>query len=226
VAAVAGTCLQPVDLPAVAETGVQPAAPRAEEPDRAGEPDRVETTNEAAGCTSVTEPAPSEPDFLALAHLCTEFGRVENRNEVQPLLREAARILDATGVIVWVWDGLAALKPALAHGYSDRVLAQLPAVRRDADNATAGAFRSAQTCAVRGGEDTSGALVVPMLTPRGCAGVLAIELPPGREQAGSVRAAATIVAAVLAQLTGVEGASEARSATQMIGAEHPSAFHA
>jgi hypothetical protein len=75
----------------------------------------------------VNDEASAGPDFLAVAHLCTEFGRVESTNEVQPLLREAARILDAIGLIVWVWDGVAAeLKAALAHGYSDRVLAQLP----------------------------------------------------------------------------------------------------
>jgi hypothetical protein len=41
-----------------------------------------------------------------------------------------------------------------------------------------------------------------VLTPSGCAGVLAIELPHGGEQTRSVRAAATIFAAQLAQLFG------------------------
>jgi hypothetical protein len=141
--------------------------------------------------------------LLAAAHLCTQFGRVETTDEVQPLLFEAARILDATGLIVWLWDGpAAALKPALAHGFSDRVLAQLPTVKRDADNATADAFRSAETCVIRGSDRASGALVVPLLTPAGCAGVLAIELQHGSEQTTSARAVATIFAAQLAQLVG------------------------
>ena len=149
----------------------------------------------------VSVPAPADPDLLAVAHLCTELGRVENADDVQRLLLEAARILDAVGLIVWVWDGLAAeLRPVLVHGYSDKVLAQLPAVRRDSDNATAAAFRSAQTCAINGNDHTSGALVVPLLTPGGCAGVLAIELQHGSEQRRSVRAVATILAALLAQL--------------------------
>ena len=102
---------------------------------------------------------------------------------MQPLLQEMARILDAIGLIVWVWDPLAAeLMPALAYGYSDKVLAQLPTVKRDTDNATAAAFRSAQTCAINGSDQASGALVVPLLTPAGCAGVLAIELQHGSEQ--------------------------------------------
>lgn len=148
-------------------------------------------------------PAPFVPDFNAVADLCTELGRVESADEVQTLLQEAIRILDATGLIVWVWDGVASeLRPALVHGYSEKVVMQLPGVRQDDDNATAAAFRLARTCAIEGNDDSRGALVVPMLTPAGCAGVLALELQNGGENAPSVRAAATIVAAVLAQLIG------------------------
>jgi len=159
------------------------------------------------------EPEP-DPDFLAVARLCTEFGRVENTSEMQPLLPEAARILHATGLIVWIWDGLsAALRPAIAHGYSNAVLAHLPAVERDANNATAAAFRSAQLCVINGTDRSSGALVVPLLTPAGCAGVLAIELQRGKQQTTSVRAVATILAAQLAQLvSGVSPEVQSRAA--------------
>jgi transcriptional regulator with XRE-family HTH domain len=146
---------------------------------------------------------PTEPDLAAAADLCTAFGRVATTDEAAPLLREAARILDAIGLIVWVWDPQAArLRPALAHGYSDRVLAQVPALGRDADNATAAAFRLAQPCAVESRDSVSGALVVPLMTAGGCAGVLAIELQHGSEQARSVRALATIFASQLARLIG------------------------
>jgi hypothetical protein len=60
----------------------------------------------------------------------------------------------------------------------------------------------AETCAINGSARSSGALAVPLLTPAGCAGVLAIELPHGSEQALAVRAVATIFAAQLAQLIG------------------------
>jgi helix-turn-helix protein len=168
------------------------------------EPDQLEMTNEGStDSTPVTEPASFEPDILAAAHLCTELGRVENSRDVPPLLQEAARILDAIGLIVWVWDSqVEELTPALSSGYSDKVLAQLPIIGRDADNATAAAFRSAQTCAINGGDRDSGALAVPLLTSAGCAGVLAIELPHGNEQTKSVRAVATIFAAQLAPLIG------------------------
>ncbi len=172
----------------------------------------VVRTNEVAAASTPVEALPvPEADFLAAAHLCTELGKVETPDEVQPLLREAARILDATGLIVWLWDSLAAeLRPALADGFSDQVLAQLPAVTRDADNATAHAFRTAETCVIRGSNHASGALVVPLLTPAGCAGVLAIELQHGSEQTRSTRAVATVFAAQLAQLAGGARPAEAQ----------------
>jgi transcriptional regulator with XRE-family HTH domain len=200
------------------EKALPPSAP--DLPDAAHpspEPGRLDRTNDVADCTPATEPASFEPDFLAVAHLCTEFGRVENTREVQPLLQEAARILDAIGLIVWVWDPqVEELLPALAYGYSDKVIAQLPIIRRDADNATAAAFRSAQTCAINGSDHASGALVVPLLTPTGCAGVLAIELPHGSELTRSVRAVATIFAAQLAPLIGGAEPAEVRPQADLI----------
>jgi transcriptional regulator with XRE-family HTH domain len=198
--AIAGTV--PVSMPAPVESVPTMTEPALVPP--APLPERIETANVVVvEAPPGNEPASSNPDFQAVADLCTEFGRVENTDDVQPLLREAAKILDAIGLIVWVWDASAAeLRPALAHGYSEKVLAQLPTVKRDADNPTAAAFRSGRACTITGGGRTRGALVVPLLTPAGCAGVLAIELRPGHEHAGSVRAAATIFAALLAQLIG------------------------
>lgn len=193
---------------ALAPAGYEPDLPPAASP--SPEPGPVDGTNvPAADSRPVNDTTSFDPDWLAVAQLCTEFGRVENTSQVQRLLGEAATILDATGLVVWVWDAPAGgLRPALAHGYSDKVLAQLRAVGRDEDNATAAAFRSARTCAIEGSDHVSGALVVPLLTAEGCAGVLAIELPNGREQTASVRAAATIFAALLAQLAGSSAAAE------------------
>ena len=42
--------------------------------------------------------APREVDFAAVADLCTQFGRVETTGDLQARLREAAAILDATGL--------------------------------------------------------------------------------------------------------------------------------
>jgi transcriptional regulator with XRE-family HTH domain len=157
------------------------------------------------GSTQVKAPEKEgrQVDLVAAARVCTELGRVDTAAQVQRLLAEAATILDAKGLIVWVWDPLAALlRPLLVHGYSEQVIAQLPGVSRDDDNATSAAFRSAQTLSVSGTAHTSGALALPLLTPASCAGVLAVELSQGSEETGSVRAVATIFAAMLAQLVG------------------------
>ena len=155
-------------------------------------------------------PHPAGPDLMAVAHLCTELGRVDSTTDIAPVLGEAARLLDAVGLIIWIWDPLAVeLRPALAHGYSERVLAQIPRVDRDTNNATAAAFRSGQTCVVNGSDLVSGALVAPLVTPAGCVGVLAIELQNGAEEKESVGALAMIIAAQLAALVGAAPPAEA-----------------
>jgi len=52
--------------------------------------------------------------------------------------------------------------------------------------------------AVQGEPDSPGALVTPIITADGCVGVLAAELPNGRERREDVRALATIFSAQLA----------------------------
>jgi transcriptional regulator with XRE-family HTH domain len=142
-----------------------------------------------------------EPDLMAVARTCTGLARVAHAGDLAPLLSEAASTLGASGLIVWVWDPmLEGLCPVLAHGYPEKVLAQLPTVRHDEDNATAAAFRSAVPCAIRGSQETNAALVVPLMTAMGAAGVLAIELSDGREQQDSIQAVASIFAAMLAPL--------------------------
>ena len=153
---------------------------------------------------------PGALDLMAVAQVCTELGRIDGATDIDRLLGEATRLLDAVGLIVWLWDGQAVeLKPALAFGYSDRVLAQMPRVDHDTNNATAAAFRSGQTCVVNSSDLVSGALVVPLLTSAGCAGVLAIELRGRREEEESVRALAMIFAAQLAALVGAAQPAEA-----------------
>ena len=138
---------------------------------------------------------------MAVAQVCTGIASVGHASELQPLLQEAATILDATGLIVWLWDATTEeLRPALVVGYSEKVLAQLPTVNRDADNPTAAAFRSGQPCIIGGGSQGGGALVVPLVEADGCAGVLAMEFQDGREQSPSVHAASMIFAAAMSQL--------------------------
>lgn len=155
-----------------------------------------------APCPAPSTPAPPpDADFQVVARLCTELGRAENTDDALPFLRQAATLLDAIGFIVWAWDRHATeLRPAVAYGYSAQVLAQLPPVKSDGNNATAAAFRSAQTCIVDGPRLDSDALVVPLLTPTGCVGVFAVELPHGTAQKASAQALVTIIAAHLGRV--------------------------
>jgi hypothetical protein len=161
--------------------------------------------------------APGETTLEVLARVCTEIGQVADRDEIPVLLRAAAAALNATGLIVWVWeDREKGLKPALVHGYPQRVVAHLPVVRWDADNATAAAFRTRNVCDVAAAADTNAALAIPLLVPDACAGVLAIELQHGVEPAKAIRAAAVVLAASVAQLV-----HRSRSAASRVPAEDP-----
>jgi hypothetical protein len=78
---------------------------------------------------------------------------------------------------------------------------QLARVARSTDNAIAAAFRTAQARVVEaGGRRATGAFVTPLLTPGGCAGVLAFEFGNGAEQRESIQAFVTILGAQLATL--------------------------
>jgi hypothetical protein len=172
----------------------------------------------ASGIEEQAEIRRSYPDMLALGHLCTELGRVESAEDLNALLELSAGMLHARGLIAWVWDDAAVrLRPGLAHGYSDRVLAQLPALRPDADNATAAAFRSGQPCAIAGDERAGGALVMPLLTSSGCVGVLALELHGGVELNDWLHGLATILAAMLAQLVERSRAAVAAAEVELAG---------
>ena len=81
-------------------------------------------------------------DLLAAAELCTALGRVENASQMPRFCVKRRGSSTRAGLIVWVWDTIAEeLQPALVYGYPDKLLAQLPGLKPDADNLTAAAFR-------------------------------------------------------------------------------------
>lgn len=175
-------------------------------------------TPEASEASADTHPGLSRvvlemPDVTRVANLCTRLAQALNLDDIVEALGEAARILDAVGMILWVWEPRdAALSAVLGYGYADTMLAQLPRVASDADNAIALAFRARETRLVSGTEATTGAVVVPLVTPHACVGVLALELRRGGEQHEWVRAVATILAAQLAGLLVWPAVAEAVSA--------------
>jgi hypothetical protein len=143
-------------------------------------------------------------ELKAMAELCTDFARLSDSSELAGLLERAARLIDASGVIVWVADPQGGeLNPALAHGYGIQALSRLPSIPRGADNATAAAWRDMEMQVVKTNGMTPGALVAPMLTGGGCVGVLAAEVRHGRESSESIRALTRIVAAQIAGIVTV-----------------------
>ena len=143
---------------------------------------------------------PADISMSAVADVCTRLARAIDWREVTVLLGDAARLLDAVGLIVWQWDPRAtALRPSLFCGYSEAVIARLPDVHADDPNAVATAFRSGERCIVDG-EGGTEAVVMPSMGVEGCVGVLAVELRPGSRQCDAICAFTTILAAQLAML--------------------------
>lgn len=156
-----------------------------------------------AAASSVPVDRRKAPELRAAADLCTDFARLVDAREMPTLLDRAAKLLDASGFIVWMADPAGQhLRPALAHGYAPQALARLPAIPRHADNATAAAYRNGEMQIVRTNGMSPGAIVVPILGPSGCLGAIAAEVRHGREASESVRALARIVAAQISTLLG------------------------
>jgi hypothetical protein len=152
-------------------------------------------------------------DFPALADLCTRLSRAREAPEVTSALEDAAALVDAVGLTLWLPDSLGvALTAVFAHGYPDELIAQLPRVPVEANNASAEAFRTRAMAVVSGSGERTGALVAPLLTPSGCSGVVAIELRNGAEDRDDVRAAVTILAAQLSTVLGVSVLAQTRTA--------------
>jgi hypothetical protein len=168
----------------------------------------------------VTPPAPAPastqlkgpvPVLRAAAELCTDFNCVSDTGELPRLLERAAKVMDASGLIVWLGSTSGAdLRPVLAYGYPEQVLARMPNVPKSADNAAALAYRSAKLQVVlkRAGA-ANGAIVAPLLSPDGCVGALTAEILDGSETAESVQAMTALVAA---QLSGVLAGAAAAAA--------------
>ena len=179
----------------------------------------LESLNDFAPALPVepTEPMePAEPalpalpaiDLSSAADVCVDLGRLLDARDLQPVLARIASVIGANGLIVWMADDVrGALAPALTHGYAPSLIARLGPLPADDDNATAAAWRSKTTQIV------NGAIAVPLLTSEGCTGVLAVELPDGRERERDVESLARILAAQLAASI-APAATESRRAAE------------
>lgn len=150
----------------------------------------------------VAAPAPIF-DFAGVASLCTELARVVDTRALPAILERAATVLDASGIVLWISDPDGReLSPIITHGYTPHVVSRLGTILRDAQNATAAAFRTSLLQTVKTDAVSEGAIAAPLVTPAGCVGVMAAEVRHEGEQDAAKLAAAAIVAAQLATLVG------------------------
>jgi hypothetical protein len=128
---------------------------------------------------AVPLPPPTAPvNLTAAAELCVDLARVMDARDMQALLERTAKVLEASGVILWVVNHeRTSLLPVLTHGYSERVLLRLNALDVNADNVTSFSYRSVRPQTMLGsGPGTTSAIAVPLVTAGGCNGVLAAEV--------------------------------------------------
>lgn len=172
---------------------------------------RPEAAPETAASKPEGGPAAPEPlpqiaahtDFSGVALLCTDLARVIDTQQLPSLLDRASSLLDAKGIILWIADPDGReLNPIVAHGYAPQLVDRLGTIPREAENATAAAFRTSLLQTVQAAAGSNGAIAAPLVTSTGCVGVMAAEVRNEGEREQSRLAAAAIVAAQLATLVG------------------------
>ena len=163
-------------------------------------------------------PAPPAVDLPAIAALCTDLARVVDTRSLPEALERAAALMNASGLVIWVADPDGReLSPVMAHGYPNNLLSRMGTIARDAENATAAAFRTGLVQTVKADALSHGAIAAPLLTPAGAVGVMAAEVLQDGERRDATRATAAIVAAQLATLVGPPSA-RAPGKTEAAGA--------
>jgi hypothetical protein len=183
--------------PVTAESPTRKPAP--------GSPPAVGDRTPPARQAPAIPPKPAVPalDLPGMAALCTDLSRAIDTRALPPALERAAKLLDASGLVIWVADPDGReLLPVLAHGYPQNLVTRLGTIPRDAENVTAAAFRTGLVQTVKADTISHGAIAAPLLTPVGPVGVMAAEVLNDGERREATRAAAAIVAAQLATLMG------------------------
>ncbi|MDO8834347.1 MAG: hypothetical protein Q7V01_02070 [Vicinamibacterales bacterium] len=170
-----------------------------------GRPDHAGARAGNAAIRPERQAAPGTADaqvisLAATADLCSALARVQEPRELPALLEQAAKVLHAEGIVVWMPDGPGGmLRPALAQGYSPLTITRMGLIALDADNATAEAYRTRATQCIPPEGGQSGAVAAPLVTAEGCSGVMATEIKAGTP-VEPARAAAAIIAAQLSML--------------------------
>jgi hypothetical protein len=189
------------------------------------EPDHVplnevqQPTGHAARDTAAVAPA---VDLRETAALCTAISRLQVETDLEALLVRTARLLGASGIVVWMTAG-EEMFPVAWHGYDSRQLSQLGSIGASSMNATAAAWRSGTLQTVSGDSTSRSAIVAPLLGVERCIGVLAIEVTPGQELDVTMQAVTTLIAAQLVTVLGAWPAGSSVAPTDVLQFERVSA---
>ncbi len=199
-----GTAARPAARAVPAQASARAAASSA--PSAASTAAKTPPAAAAAATPAVSEPRPAPApavDLSGVASLCSDLARVIDTQALPALLERAAGVLDAPGIVLWIADPDGReLSPVVTHGYPPQVTSRLGTIPRDAENATASAFRTALLQTVNADTTSNGAIAAPLVTPAGCVGVMAAEVRNAGEGDAGKLAVAAIVAAQLATLVG------------------------
>jgi hypothetical protein len=151
------------------------------------------------------ERAASPAALQAAADVCGALARVQQPLELAGLVERMHGVLDSRGTIVWIFDQANdALRPGLSAGYPSTAIGRMGTIPLSSDTPVAVAFTRGEARSVRGTTEAPGALVVPIVTAGGVAGVVTIELPPGNDRQPATLALTRIFAAQLAGLLAVD----------------------
>ena len=155
------------------------------------------------------------PKLLRTAQLCSELAGVSDGRQLAALIERAAKLLDASGIIVWVVEPSGeALQPAMSHGYTDQIVRKMGKIHRDSNNAVAAAYRSSAMRTVSGDTGANGALVAPLITSGGCIGVLSVEMKGSTEKDESSQALASHLRRPTGDVGRTTGSAPAQIAAQ------------
>ncbi len=158
--------------------------------------------------------APPSVELQDLATVCTDLSRLSDTSMLPGILERAAAALDASGLVLWIADqDGGALVPIATHGYAASVVSKMGSLKVDGENATAAAFRTGRLQTVNAGQNSTGAIAVPLLSPAGCRGVMSAEVRHDAQKQPGRLAAATIIAAQLATLVGPPATQSAADRT-------------
>jgi hypothetical protein len=155
----------------------------------------------------------SRPELEDVADVCTQLARASDTAALPAILKRTALALDAAGVVLWVAnpDGTELIAVA-SHGYPVSVLSHMGPLAREAENVTAGAFRTGLLQVVKGDAISNGAIAAPLVNTSGSVGVLSAEVRHDGAKEPARLAFARIVAAQLATLIAPATRNETRVA--------------